>query len=65
MIYDDVFNILPTDCLQLQLLNILLIVIGVSGSYFRGGQQLHSAQIQSLPAKIFYQAVLPMGRNER
>ena len=22
-------------------------------------------KIQSLPAKIFYQAVLPMGRNER
>ena len=26
--------------------------IGVSGSFFRGGQQLHPAKIQSLPAKI-------------
>ena len=26
--------------------------IGVSGSFFRGGQQLHPAKIQSLPTKI-------------
>ena len=46
--------------------------IGVSGSFFRGGQQLHPAKIQSFPAKIsscqggamcsaklLYQAFLP------
>ena len=27
-------------------------IIGVSGSFFRGGQQLHPAKIQSLPAEI-------------
>jgi len=27
--------------------------IGVSGSFFRGGQQLHPAKIQSLPAEIY------------
>merc|ERR1739837_23531 len=29
-----------------------LLFIGVSGSFFRGGQQLHPAKIQSLPAEI-------------
>ena len=41
--------------------------IGVSGSFLRGGQQLHTAKIQSLPAKIsscqggyvFCQAAVP------
>ena len=28
------------------------MLIGVSGSFFRGGQQLHPAKIQSLPAEI-------------
>merc|ERR1711952_122683 len=45
----------------------MLIHIGVSGSFFRGGQQLHPAKIQSLPAKIsscqgghvFCQAAVP------
>ena len=27
-------------------------IIGVSGSFFKGGQQLHPAKIQSYPAKI-------------
>ena len=33
----------------------LLIInnIGVSGSFLRGGQQLHPAKIQSLPAEIY------------
>ena len=37
-------------------------LIGVSGSFFRGGQQLHPAKIQSLPARgghVFCRAALP------
>ena len=46
---------------------LALSIIGVSGSFLRGGQQLHPAKIQSLPAKIsscqwghvFCQAAVP------